>query len=610
MGPEKFGELWSRRHDYDFLVGIRDGRVQTFARKAVSFVSRLCVRLFYGRGVWDVNTPYRLMRVSAFADFFRRIPLTTFAPNVILSGLAARHRLRCFETRVPQHDRTTGEVSIKKWKLLKAAVKSFGQTIALAFSQTGTKAEGTVARMARFAYLFTCLAGIGLALLSTSRANQAALFISGGLAFVAAARNGTVRRATAAARVYAERHPWRCLAVLLFAGFVLRALCFATHRDLSAFLGGDSRTYWGWARQMAAGEFPNAKSWVAPGLYAVVIRLFGDSLLGGVCLNALLHTGTAVLVFLLGRRIAGTSAGLFATAVFFFAYARCTLEIYGEHVYFALLALAFLLLTVWREQPRPVLAAMIAAVSLAVLWTRGDGGLLLFIIAPSLFLATAVLERGKRSRAVAAVAVFAAVVACGLCAGRAANETWHGTHTALCSDDSWWPRLYGCNLAFKGHWAMTLPGHSEKVVSTGDKRLILDRFEKAHGWRPRLHASECPPELVPYIRAEISRRWRAMSLRQKLRLVLHKERHVWCGVWLYKWLRPPVALFAVMTLWGLFRMWLGRPLETAKSVCDLAPLAFCLGMVCVNAIAEANSRYGWVYLLLMPLYFPFGRRRP
>lgn len=134
MGPEKFNELWSRRGDFDFLVGIRDGRVQALPRKVISFVSRLCVRLFYGKSVWDVNTPYRLMRVSSFKDFYSSIPMTTFAPNVILSGLAARHRLRCFETRVPQHDRTTGEVSIKKWKLLKAAARSFWQTIAFAFA--------------------------------------------------------------------------------------------------------------------------------------------------------------------------------------------------------------------------------------------------------------------------------------------------------------------------------------------------------------------------------------------------------------------------------------------------------------------------------------------
>lgn len=136
MGPEKFGELWGKRSDYDFLVGIRDGRVQALPRKIISFVSRCCVKLFYGRKtIWDVNTPYRLMRTSAFKDVFAAIPLTTFAPNVIISGMVARGGLRFFEIRVPQHDRTTGEVSIKKWKLLKAAAKSFGQTIRFAFFQ-------------------------------------------------------------------------------------------------------------------------------------------------------------------------------------------------------------------------------------------------------------------------------------------------------------------------------------------------------------------------------------------------------------------------------------------------------------------------------------------
>ncbi len=135
MGPESFDKLWDQRKNHDFLVGIRDGRKQLLPRKVISFVSRLCVRIFYGKSVWDVNTPYRLMRVSAFADIFKNIPADTFAPNVIISGMAARKKMRCFEIPVPQRDRQTGEVSIKKWNLLKAAVKSFKQTILFSFSR-------------------------------------------------------------------------------------------------------------------------------------------------------------------------------------------------------------------------------------------------------------------------------------------------------------------------------------------------------------------------------------------------------------------------------------------------------------------------------------------
>lgn len=134
MGPEKIGELWTRRKNYDFLVGIREGREQVLARKIVSLVSRLCVRFFYGKSVRDVNVPYRLMRVSAFRDFFERIPLSTFAPNVLLSGLAVRHGLRSFEIGVPCRRRATGRASLGKWGLVKASVRGFWQTVAFAFS--------------------------------------------------------------------------------------------------------------------------------------------------------------------------------------------------------------------------------------------------------------------------------------------------------------------------------------------------------------------------------------------------------------------------------------------------------------------------------------------
>lgn len=132
MSSDRFNELWARRNDHDFLVGRREGRIQSIMRLIMSFVSRLCVRVLYGSGVWDVNSPYRLMRVSAFREYIEELPLTTFAPNVILSGAAARDGLRLLEVPVPQHDRMTGEVSIKKGKLFKAALLSFWQTFVFA----------------------------------------------------------------------------------------------------------------------------------------------------------------------------------------------------------------------------------------------------------------------------------------------------------------------------------------------------------------------------------------------------------------------------------------------------------------------------------------------
>ena len=130
MSSEGFKILWEKRFDYDFLVGTRDNRVQPLTRKIISIISRLTVKIFYGMGgPHDVNSPYRLMRSDVFKKLFENIPTDTFAPNVIISGFVANKKINYFEAPVTCKTRTTGEVSIKKWKLLKAAIKSFIQTI-------------------------------------------------------------------------------------------------------------------------------------------------------------------------------------------------------------------------------------------------------------------------------------------------------------------------------------------------------------------------------------------------------------------------------------------------------------------------------------------------
>jgi dolichol-phosphate mannosyltransferase len=124
MGPEGFHLLWNERSEYDFLIGIRDGREQPLPRRVVS-----------GKSVWDVNCPYRLMRTEKFRALYDRIPSDTFSPNVIISGFVGLAKLRFYECPIPHRDRRTGEVSIRKWRLLRAAMKSFGETIAFRYSK-------------------------------------------------------------------------------------------------------------------------------------------------------------------------------------------------------------------------------------------------------------------------------------------------------------------------------------------------------------------------------------------------------------------------------------------------------------------------------------------
>ncbi|MBC8376468.1 MAG: glycosyltransferase family 2 protein [FCB group bacterium] len=129
MSPEFFNKLWSHREEYDFLLGRRSQRTQPLPRKLISLISRCVVHLFYGRGVWDVNSPFRLMRTSVLSPIIAKIPINTFAPNLIISGMVNLKKVTYFETLIPHHERQTGNVSIRKFRLFMAALKSFWQTI-------------------------------------------------------------------------------------------------------------------------------------------------------------------------------------------------------------------------------------------------------------------------------------------------------------------------------------------------------------------------------------------------------------------------------------------------------------------------------------------------
>lgn len=133
MKPDAFINLWEVRGDYDLLIGIRTNRNSPFPRKIVSFISRITVWIFYGKAVYDVNCPYRLMRSTFFATIFKSIPDVFFAPNVVLTGMAARNKARIFQLPVEYASRQTGTVSIKKWKLFKMSLKSFIQTCNFSF---------------------------------------------------------------------------------------------------------------------------------------------------------------------------------------------------------------------------------------------------------------------------------------------------------------------------------------------------------------------------------------------------------------------------------------------------------------------------------------------
>src|SRR5262249_42857609 len=128
--------LWRKREGYDLLVGGRDQREEPPVRFLITQVSRLTVRLLFGPGVRDVNAPYRLFRRSRLVPLLERIPGEPFAPNVILSGLPARARLRIGEWPVPCRGRRGGKSSLTPVRILKGSVRSFWETVGAGLRRT------------------------------------------------------------------------------------------------------------------------------------------------------------------------------------------------------------------------------------------------------------------------------------------------------------------------------------------------------------------------------------------------------------------------------------------------------------------------------------------
>ena len=128
-----FADVWRERERYDLVIGRRTDRTSTAIRRLVSAASRASVRVLFGRGIDDVNVPYRLFRASSLRELTAQLPGDLFAPNVILSGLAVRHGLRIRQVPVVHVPRRQGASSLDRFKVLRPAARSLRQTIAAAW---------------------------------------------------------------------------------------------------------------------------------------------------------------------------------------------------------------------------------------------------------------------------------------------------------------------------------------------------------------------------------------------------------------------------------------------------------------------------------------------
>lgn len=136
--PENFPEFWIKRSDYVALFGIRKERDPSLNRRFISRISYFVVNLLFGKGVIDVNIPYRLIRSDILKPIIQQIPLKTFAPNVLISSALVKSKIPVCNIAVAYQYRQTGSASLIKWRLWKSAIISFWQTLNFYFNLRGS----------------------------------------------------------------------------------------------------------------------------------------------------------------------------------------------------------------------------------------------------------------------------------------------------------------------------------------------------------------------------------------------------------------------------------------------------------------------------------------
>lgn len=621
MAPDSFPALWAKREDFDFLVGRRAGRRQPLARKVISFVSRACVRLFYGRGVWDVNAPYRLMRAAVFAPLYAAIPTNTFAPNVILSGLAARLKLRAFEMPVPQHDRTTGEVSIKKWKLLKAAARSLKQTFlfALHFSslsshQTPSPIPKSLKLILNFFSIAGFLFSISLILFSPIRLHilPLILLIICGLMLSVSTHNG---RKTI---LWLLRHPTSSVVSIITLFILFRLLYLLLFNiDITAKQSFDFNLLWTQAQVLASGQWPINKSWMTVLFYGGVIKVFGVSLIAAYVATLLLKTLTLGILYRLTKQWTNTLGALIALTLMAFSLHDIDLT---HHTATEHLFTFFLLLTTYalaqinklkRSIPSCLWGILLGFLTWFTIWSRGEG-VIFWILIPLFIILTYMHRELSRKVAIVLLLTFGMTTFVGGYMARTINQHTANSNTFFCSDDNLWPRLFGLNLSSNGSW------------THDDHWLIWNRYLHDHPDAnkgidietykiPASIAGQCPHYIVPYVKAEISHRWKTMPCWQLLKLELIKIQRVWLKTYIPFHTNHPQRKYLYQHCFAITATTLALLSSIFFLICYLrSPLYICVtfwsGLVFVigNAalllLTEAGPRYNFSFYTFFPIY--------
>jgi len=128
---KNFWKLYALKGDFDFILGFRKVRHDPLHRLVLSRTIRIMNLILFGVWIKDVNCPFRLIKKVVLDELLKLVDRETLAPNIMISILAKKKRIKMAEVPVPHYRRKTGVVSIANWKLIRVSLKGFMQLLEL-----------------------------------------------------------------------------------------------------------------------------------------------------------------------------------------------------------------------------------------------------------------------------------------------------------------------------------------------------------------------------------------------------------------------------------------------------------------------------------------------
>jgi glycosyltransferase involved in cell wall biosynthesis len=129
---DNFQSAWAQLVEgKDAVFGVRRRRFDPAFRLYLSGLVRQSVNVLFRVQIYDANVPYKLFRRALWMDARECVPDGTLAPSLFLAIVAKSRGYNVVELEVTHKERDTGEVSLRRLKLLKFCAKGLTQMLEL-----------------------------------------------------------------------------------------------------------------------------------------------------------------------------------------------------------------------------------------------------------------------------------------------------------------------------------------------------------------------------------------------------------------------------------------------------------------------------------------------